>query len=439
MEYKINLTIEQSNNLYIMRLMSASRLRRVGNSERFTKALCGEREYTWALITQDTHRVYSTFNPHLAQALNEARVDGWKIDNLGECYDNGARDIELTSFIDIAATYSINFETGTIKRKKLRNERVCKNCGRLTTTEHICGYYCDRCLTTGCGALAYRCGYHNQPERFIIREQVNEAITPVFGAEIERDYLSTRYGTFSADLKAAMLGAVKAYYGNKLKTPVDREHIFESDSSLTENGIEWVTYPATYSYFKKQRKAYNQALEIMKKNNFGASEKAGNHIHINRKFFGANSDLAGAKIAILINKHWEAFKAIAKRERTGYCQKPAQNDEQSEWDLAITTQANKYDHSAAVNLQHDNTIELRIWSAIDSADDLLLYLDITQALAKYVRTRTIERVQKATLADICKLLTDKCEHIPMIIARLREKKLTRIATSIEKLLNKEGE
>ena len=104
----------------------------------------------------------------------------------------------------------------------------------------------------------------------------------------------------------------------------------------------------------------------------------------------------------------------------------------------MTTQASKYEHSTAVNLQHDNSIELRLWSAIDSAEDLLLYLDITQALAKYVRTRTIERVQKATLTDIFKLLTDKSEHIPMIVERLQAKRLTQIAASVEKLLNKGG-
>jgi hypothetical protein len=84
----------------------------------------------------------------------------------------------------------------------------------------------------------------------------------------------------------------------------------------------------------------------------------------------------------------------------------------------------------SVNLQHRDTIEIRLWSGIDNVQDLLLYLDLTYALAKTSK-KSLTFCQCAKMVDILKNLQDKAEHIPMIVQRLRECGKVTLAKEIE--------
>ena len=76
----------------------------------------------------------------------------------------------------------------------------------------------------------------------------------------------------------------------------------------------------------------------------------------------------------------------------------------------------------------------RIWSGIDNASDLLLYLDLTQALATFAKKKSLETCQKAKLEDIFVYLVDKKEHLQEIKTRLNDKNITKYNNKLDKMI-----
>lgn len=411
---------EGYNDWYLLKTGSKEQIVNAGNSERFASAI----ENTILLI-DGSKRVYATFNKHIESKLQEQRVDGWRVDGVP------SEGLETRVITGVSywnnREYEINIDEATARPMLNNNEQVCKTCGRIVNKTEIVGAYCTECLFGGneSQCLAYRFGYHSFGGEYKIYEDVDTTTTPVFGVEIERDYLSRGYSSsFSKDLKEATLGACKTLYKG-LKKQVKRRHVFMCDGSLCNDGIEWITYPQTLKAYKKQSKEIAETLEVMAKHNFGASSRAGNHIHINRSYFDGNSGtydgsrFASAKMALMLAENWEAFCKICGRDirACDYSTKPRHAKSDSVFTLATKTIENECNHCVAVNLQHSKTIELRLFGAIENVEDLLLYLDVAQSLAIFAKKKSLEFVQRATLADVFKYLTDK-EHITMIIERL---------------------
>ncbi|MGN1201319.1 MAG: hypothetical protein ACI4R8_03595 [Candidatus Caccovivens sp.] len=435
--YKILLdnSITSDHCLTLIKLPSYEEIRRY-NSEKFSKILADKIVF----ISATTSRVDAKFNPHIAKELIENNCNNWRVDRwqyLAQktlCYD-----------VDKRAEYKVDFDTGTVTRTLSKNERKCKHCGKIVDKNDIIGAFCENCLTRE-GGLAYRYGYHNFRGNYTIHEKkINQKKVAVFGAEIERDYLAGEYdGNFNENLHRALIESTKLLYGDKLKQAKPRRKaVFMTDGSLTNYGIEWITFPQSYQAYKNEEETLSTVLEVMKKYNFANSKNAGNHIHINRKFFGdkdnnnEKSKYAAAKMALLLNEYWNEFVTIAKRKDTYFATKPTQTKKDKIFTLVEKTVKNEHNHSAAVNLQHKDTIEIRIWSGIDSTSDLFLYLDLTQALATFAKKKSLEKCQRAKLIDIFEFLTDKKEHLLEIKKRLNEKEITKYNEEIENLLKDE--
>ena len=95
------------------------------------------------------------------------------------------------------------------------------------------------------------------------------------------------------------------------------------------------------------------------------------------------------------------------------------------------------EHSMSINLQHSDTIECRLWGGIDDVKDLLLYLDLTYALAKTSK-KSLSFCQCAKITDILSNLQDK-EHIQICADRLRAKGKSSKAKEIEEFFAKKEE
>ncbi len=428
-------TIISKNKLKLIRLKNYNNIR-VYNSDKFSKIIADKIVF----INASTGRINAKFNPHLAKELLDKNCDNWRIDEWQDCNSQ-----EYYFTIDKRAEYKVNFDTGVVSRKLSTNERVCKHCHNIVDKTEIVGAFCENCLTSNDG-LAYRYGYHCYRENYTIYEKkINQTKTALFGSEIERDFLYNDWDDeFDSKLKRVLIETVKIIYKDKLKNEnVKRKAVFMTDGSLNMNGIEWITFPQSYKAYKQEAETIDEVLNVMKKYEFGNSIKAGNHIHINRKFFGDTpernykSKYAAAKIALLLNEYWDEFIAISKRQKTDYTEKPTQTKEDEMFALVEKTLINQHAHSVAVNLEHKDTIEIRIWSGIDTASDLLFYLDITQALAMFVKKKSLESCQKAKLIDIFKYLTDKQEHLIEIKKRLNDKGITKYNNDIENLLKSE--
>ena len=385
------------------------------NSKRFSKVVCGK----WVVISLYSGRIYSEYNPHLMMAEN--RVNNYKLDN----HKNLIVDsIELFENDDVYKVLTINFKTGKITKHRTKGN-VCACCGRPLSPHRSVGLICYDCITQRKN-LTYRFSYHDYCDGYPTPSKVDTTKVPVFGCEIERDYEqpddNDYYGygdddedddcrdeddIFDENLSSAMFETVKIMQEDQFKKGIlKRENVFMCDGSLNNDGLEWITFPHTFEWYVKNKDKFDKALENLELYGFKNTSQAGNHIHMNRDFFTVNgkdySDFCASKIAILFSKYWESFRAIAKRYDTDYTNKPACKHDDCPADIMYEIMENKDEHSVAVNLQHSKTVEIRLWSGIDNADDLLFYLDNMQALARYVKRVSLERIQTAKITDFMK-------------------------------------
>lgn len=428
--FKLILARETQDNYKLVKMLSTNTIKNNGNTERFCEIIADK----WLIINRNTKRIENDLNPHLAEKLAAANCNNWRVDNLTYCISE-----EKYFSTDTTATYQFDTENGTITRKLNNGEQYCKNCSTPQPKSKIFGYYCKNCLTARNG-LAYRFGYHSFGGEYKVYEKIDTTKTAVFGCEIERDYLNGWSSNFDNDLQTAMFEVVKTMHAKEIKAKkkIDRANVFMSDGSLTQSGCEWITYPQSYKAYKAQKNKFAQALEIFKKHNFGNSQNVGNHIHINRNYFGSyqNSKINACKLALLFGRFWNEFKAIAKRNNTEYTARPSHKAEDDLFTLVEKSINSQNAHGVAINTQHDNTIEFRIWSGIDNVEDLLLYIDITQSLAMFVKKKSLETLQKCNFVDLFKNIADKSEHITEIITRLKDKNITTHNRELKKLIER---
>ena len=409
-----------SSEYKIVKVKSYENVIEGGNTPRFAEIIADK----FVVLNKYNHRIYGALNTHIEDALIEANCNNWRLD--GETHEEIS--VLTSGFRDIV----VDLDTGNYYDYVPEGFERCKHCGRLVKKSQLIGERCDFCIVKS-GGLAYRFGYHEYSSKFRLldKKPIDTKKVVTLGCEIERDYLGGYGSDFEKDLHNATRGVVRCMYtpkeleGNQEQ---NRKINFSEDGSLTNRGCEAVVHYASQKWYEKNSDKLQNMLDIFKQFNFGNSHNCGNHIHIGKDFFEGDADFCSAKMALLINAYWDEFLAIGKREETDYCAMPKHKRGDTTSELLKKTYKDSgesrdaYDeegeHNTAVNMQHKNTIELRFWSGIDDVDDLLLYIDITQSLAKYVKKASLEKCQTTKLADIFKYMSNKKKHIPMIIDRL---------------------
>lgn len=433
-EYKHELSIKQNRldnyeslgQLELVKMTDdVDRIMSYGNTERFAKFIAGK----WLIVSNYSNRLYNELNPHIKNGLSFLKCNSWRVDGWSSLCLNRTK---LGERFETRGIFSIDFENGTLENVVLNDPTRCIICGeKLETVEHT-GRYCHSCLNENHG-FAYRYGYHEYSDGYPTPPKVDTKKKLVFGCEIERDYISSANKTndgFTTSLKKAMIDILKETQGEQLDSgTLKREQVFMSDGSLHNSGLEWITFPHTFEWYVKNKDKLDNAIKAIQNRGFKDSQLAGNHIHMNRDFFTnkqgkCTAKYCASKIAVLFNKYWEGFCAIAKRTRTNYTTKPRQEYTDDIFTIVEKTVSAQHEHGVAVNLQHSDTIEIRLWSAIKGADDLLFFLDVMQALGRYVKKCGLETIQKAKFTDFMKYFKLK-SSIGVVKHRLRRKPLLR--------------
>lgn len=384
------------------------------NSERFSKVVAGK----WVVLSKATGRIYADYNPHLMMVEN--RVKDYRLDDFNRLI---IAQVEMFNDDDVFKKATIDFKNGKFKVHKMKGN-VCQCCGRDINSWNSIGCFCHNCITNR-KLLTHRFYYHDYGDGYPTPAKVDTTKVPVFGCEIERDYeepprdfddcdedeyedeYASREDFFNENLDSATFDIVKIMQEDQFKKGIlKRENVFMCDGSLNYDGLEWITFPHTFSWYVKNKDKFNKALNRIEDYGFTNTDSVGNHIHMNRDFFTINgrdcSDFCASKIAILFSKYWNSFRAIAKRYNTDYSEKPKCNHDDSLTEIINDVMCYKREHCASVNLQHNDTIEIRLWSGINSGDDLIFFLDNMQALARYAKRVSIERVQTAKITDFMK-------------------------------------
>jgi L-rhamnose mutarotase len=170
---------------------------------------------------------------------------------------------------------------------------------------------------------------------------------------------------------------------------------FKSDGSLSD-GFEIVTHPMTISYIKKHKNVWADILNLLRSNKYRSyhTRTCGMHIHISKnafttwhlyrfmKFFVDNSDfvtkISQRKIenldrwAALTDNPSESYKEFTQDRLMYKAKKKSGNDK-------------RY---LAVNLQNDNSVEIRIFRGTLNDSSFFKNIEFVQALFDYTKSIT---------------------------------------------------
>ncbi|MCI9976511.1 amidoligase family protein [Clostridioides difficile] len=175
------------------------------------------------------------------------------------------------------------------------------------------------------------------------------------------------------------------------------------DGSL-EDGLEIVTHPCTLQYHKKL--AYKDLFKRLEEKGYKShdTKTCGYHVHVNRDFFSTDltiQDLCITKILYLIEKYWEYVKAIARRNSNQYSQRLGIKDNESMFELLIKAKGNNYRSKYnVVNLEHDETIEFRMFRGTLRYETFIATMEFIYNLVYICKDTSLENIQNVEFQDI---------------------------------------
>lgn len=184
------------------------------------------------------------------------------------------------------------------------------------------------------------------------------------------------------------------------------------DGSLI-NGFEIATHPAT---LKSHLKAfdYKNAFAYLQKKSYMSHNAAtcGLHIHLSRRYFGKTREaqlLNAAKMAYIMETYWDEFVGFSRRNyeqldrwsRIGNLVGSVKN---MTYDELVRGLNRYYEHDkyVALNLQHPNTFELRIFRGTLKYETFIATLTFVDKLAKLIKKTTLNDLTSIKFDDIIK-------------------------------------
>ena len=188
------------------------------------------------------------------------------------------------------------------------------------------------------------------------------------------------------------------------KSDSDEEKFIYSthDSSVQ---IELDTMPCSLRYHKEKMN-YKELFKYLDEIGYKGHDckSAGLHVHVNRDYLGETKfqqELVISKILYLMEKFNKEICVIARRS-TYYSDFPGDKENVE----TLFSNFDKYldkGKNAALNLQHPNTIEFRMFKSTLNYDSFINVLDFVVCLVDYARVTSIEDIEFTKWEDLMKL------------------------------------
>lgn len=183
----------------------------------------------------------------------------------------------------------------------------------------------------------------------------------------------------------------------------DKEDLIYSTHDGTVQ-IELDTMPCSLEYHKNKMN-YKEMFKYLDEMGYKGHDcnTAGLHIHANRDYLGKTKmqqDLVISKILYIIEKFNDNICVIGRRN-TDYSQFVGDRCKE---DTVLNLLA-KYDNTgkkAALNLQHKDTIEFRMFKSTLKYETFLLTLEFVKDIIDFAKSINIEEIEKMTWNDLMK-------------------------------------
>ena len=282
-----------------------------------------------------------------------------------------------------------------------RNYYTCEDCGNIVHTDNVrfCGdeSYCEYCYENNHASDIHQYSYKPSP---IFHEVVNNVIktssctsenTLYLGVELEVDD------------------------GDDINETVKEIHesmnwIYCKEDGSLDDGFELVSHPMTLDFVMNKKECYEDNFKYIVNNGFRSdmASTCGLHCHVNRDFFGDNTDtqdLHIAKIVLLVNNLWNDMVKFSRRTESQlnrWAKRYGLIDEVNKENEEAVIQCCKGQNNRyfAVNLQNRNTIEFRIFKGSLNVETFYATLQLVDNICRLVKEIDLKDVNSITMEDI---------------------------------------
>ena len=253
-------------------------------------------------------------------------------------------------------------------------------------------------MINNCNKKYYIHEYNYTPEyikHFMDHE--NKRTTLLLGAEIEVG--GNKPEVDSNNKQSVVKRCIQIMNGSES----DKEDLIYSTHDGTVQ-IELDTMPCSLEYHKNKMN-YKEMFKYLDEMGYKGHDcnTAGLHIHANRDYLGKTKmqqDLVISKILYIIEKFNDNICVIGRRN-TDYSQFVGDRCKE---DTVLNLLA-KYDNTgkkAALNLQHKDTIEFRMFKSTLKYETFLLTLEFVKDIIDFAKSINIEEIEKMTWNDLMK-------------------------------------
>ncbi len=159
---------------------------------------------------------------------------------------------------------------------------------------------------------------------------------------------------------------------------------FQMDGSLS-NGVEIITQPMDLNYLLEHKKEFEEIADYLIARGFTSHDnmRCGLHIHVDRDFIKNDNEKIN-KLFILLEFYKKEFEEFARRRSGHYNQWLSDGfyhlDQKSKDKLFSSTKAineiKNEDHTQVLNLQHDNTLEFRLFRGTLNVDTIIASVEL---------------------------------------------------------------
>lgn len=192
----------------------------------------------------------------------------------------------------------------------------------------------------------------------------------------------------------------------------DEENLIYSTHDSTVQ-IEFDTMPCSLE-FHKNKMNYREMFEYLDKEGYKGHDckTAGLHIHANRNYLGKSrisQELVISKILYILEKFNDEICVIARRDNE-YSEFVGSKKEE---DSLVELYGKYKDHGkrAALNLQHKDTIEFRMFRSTLKYETFMLTLEFVKDIIDFAKSASIEEIELIKWSDLMNCFSPElCEY-----------------------------
>ena len=285
-----------------------------------------------------------------------------------------------------------------------RHYHYCEGCGEVYHDDEggYCDdyWYCTDCMPEDDSNELHEYGY---TPRLTFYGDNPYGVLPYFGVELETD-------TSDYDVRAA-------YVSDLVELPQAGAFWLTQDGSLN-NGVEVTSMPCTLDYHVSSG-LWEAVRDTATAHGYRSHDTStcGLHIHVNRGFFGKSAlvqDAAAYKLTRLMQRFERQLTTFARRRdnhwcaygtTTDYTKTPVKNASLLN-KAADLKSCHRYTHNKALNLQHSQTFEFRIFKGTLRVETLYASLALVNGLAHVVKTHGETWCEHVTWYDLIAAVVD---------------------------------